>query len=183
MKKIIFLAAIAAAMMVAMPAQAKEQKNVQEVEVNDPCPLEQYPSTAEVFRGHGVGVDRNQQFSVNKARTYAINDLAAQLSTTIDAVMKMSDESWDMGGNSEYAGHALQEIQTVVKQSTGFNIVCRKTVSVMQNGMNMMKTYMVVELNTNQVLKQSYDVLHDDPNISFEQSYEDFKKTFEEQFK
>lgn len=182
MKKTIFLAAIAAAMMVGMPAQVSAQKNGQEVEVNDPCPLEQYPSTAEVIRGHGVGVDRNQQFSVTKARTYAINDLAAQLSTTIDAVMKMSDESWDMGANSEYAGHALQEIQAVIKQSTGFNIVCRKTVSVMQNGMNMMKTYMVVELKTDQVLKQSYDVLHDDPNISFEQSYEDFKKTFEEQF-
>lgn len=182
MKKIIFLAAMAAAMLTVSSANVQAQTNGQEVAVNEPCPLEQFPSTAEVLRGYGVGVDRNQQFSVSKARTYAINELAAQLSTTIDAVMKMSDESWDMGANSEYAGHALQEIQTAVKQTTGFTIVCRKTVSVMQNGMNMMKTYMVVELKTDQVLKQSYDVLHDDPNISFEQSYEDFKKTFEEQF-
>ena len=182
MKKITFLAAIVAVLMVGMPANLQAQKSNQEVEVNDPCPLDQYPSTPEMLRGHGVGLDRNQQFSVTKARTYALNDLAAQLSTTIDAVMKMTDESWDMGANSEYAGHALQEIQTVVKQSTGFTIVCRKTYSVVQGGMNMMKTHMVVELKTAEVLKQAYDILNDNPNISFGQSYEDFKKTFDAQF-
>ena len=56
MKKTFFLAAIAVAVMASMPAFA--QTDYQEVEVNDPCPYEKFPSTKELLRGHGVGIDR-----------------------------------------------------------------------------------------------------------------------------
>ena len=180
MKKMFILAAIAAAMMVTMPALA--QKDYQEVAVDDPCPYETYPSTAELLRGHGVGIDRNQQFSVEKARTHAITDLVSQVATTVDAVMQMTDESWDTNNESNYAGHALQEIKTAVSQTTGYNIVCRETVTFTQNGARMMKTYIVVELGTEKAAKTVYETLSNDPKVQIDQSYEEFEKLFNSQF-
>ena len=180
MKKTFLLAAIAVAVMASMPALA--QTDYQEVEVNDPCPYEKFPSTKELLRGHGVGIDRNQQFSVEKARAHAINDLASQIATTVDAVMQMTDESWDTNTTSNYAGHALQEIKTAVSQTTGYNIACRKTVTYTENGARMMKTYMVVELGTEKAAKTVYETLSNDPKVQIDQSYEDFLKTFEAQF-
>ena len=180
MKKIFILSTIAVFMMVSMPAMA--QKDYQEVAVDDPCPYEKFPSTAELLRGHGVGIDRNQQFSVEKARAHAITDLVSQVATTVDAVMQMTDESWDMNNEFNYAGHALQEIKTAVSQTTGYNIVCRKTVTYTQNGARMMKTYVVVELGTEKAVKTVYETLSNDPKVQIDQSYEDFLKTFEAQF-
>lgn len=174
------LSIIAAAMMVSMPAMA--QKDYQEVAVDDPCPYEKFPSTAELLRGHGVGIDRNQQFSVEKARAHAITDLVSQVATTVDAVMQMTDESWDTNNESNYAGHALQEIKTAISQTTGYNIVCRQTVTYTQNGTRMMKTYLVVELGTEKAAKTVYETLSNDPKVQIDQSYVGFFKNFKEYF-
>ncbi len=180
MKKMLILATMVAFSLFEMPLMA--QTNYQEVEVNDPCPYEKFPSTKELLRGHGVAIDRNQQFSVEKARAHAIADLASQIATTVDAIMEMTDESWDMNNTSNYAGHALQEIKTAVSQTTGYNVACRKTVTYTENGARMMKTSIVVELGTEKAAKTVYDTLSKDPEVKFEQSYEDFSKLFEAQF-
>ena len=179
MKKTIFFAVLTALLFFVMPIAAQ---NSQEVEVSDPCPYEQFPSTKELLRGHGVGIDRNQQFSVEKARAYALNDLASQIATSVDAVMQMEDESWDINSTSSYAGHALQEIKTAVSQTTGYNVACRKTMTYTDNGARMMKTSIVVELGMEKAAKTVYDTLSKDPEVKFEQSYEDFVKVFEAQF-
>lgn len=178
MKKMFSLAVITAISLLTMPLIA--ETDYQEVEVNDPCPYEKFPSTKELLRGHGVGVDRNQQFSVEKARAHALNDLASQIATAVDAVMEMTDESWDMNSTSSYAGHALQEIKTAVSKTTGYTIVCRKTMAYIQDGIKMMKTVIVVELETETAIKTAYNTLSKAPEVKFEQSYDDFDKTFNE---
>lgn len=180
MKKMLIMATMVAVSLFAMPLMA--QTNYQEVEVNDPCPYEKFPSTKELLRGHGVAIDRNQQFSVEKARAHAIADLASQIATTVDAIMEMTDESWDMNNTSNYAGHALQEIKTSISQTLGYNVACRKTMSYVQDGVRMMKTTIVVELGTDKASKTAFEVLSNNPEVNFEQSYEDFSKLFEAQF-
>ncbi len=179
MKRTMLLATMAI-ILFAIPIMA--QTDYREIEVNEPCPFEQFPSTKELLRGHGVAIDRNQQFSVSKARAHALNDLASQIATTVDAVMEMTDESWDINAISNYAGHALQEIKTVVSQTTGYNVACRKTVTYMQDGIRMMKTSVVVELETEKAIQTVYETLTKDPEVHFEQRYEDFSQLFESQF-
>lgn len=156
-------------------------QDYQEVEVVEPCSEMDYPSTTEVLRGHGIGEDRNQQFSIEKARVHAINDLASQISTDVDATMKMLDESWDMNETANYASHARNEIESKVKQTTGYTVVCRKTMAYMLQGVRMMKTYMTIEINTDKVLRVAYDALKQDENVPLDQSYEEFRQVFNEQ--
>ncbi len=177
MKRTFFFAVATACLVFVKPVVAQ---NYQEVEVSAPCPYEQFPSTKDLLRGHGVGVDRNQQFSVEKARAHALNDLASQIATAVDAVMEMTDESWDVNASSSYAGHALQEIKTAVSKTTGYTIVCRKTMAYVQDGIKMMKTVIVVELETETAIKTAYNTLSKAPEVKFEQSYDDFDKTFNE---
>ena len=163
--------------------KAEEEAALQEVAIDEPCSEVEYPSTEDMMRGHGIGIDRNQQFSIDKARGYAINELASQISSKIESLMRLENQSWDQNENSNYAGRAKQEIEIAVKQTTGYVVACRKTVSFTEGGARKMKTYMVVEISTERVLKAAYDALQQDNKTKIEQSFEDFHKDFKEHFK
>ena len=163
--------------------RAEEEAALQEKELNEPCSEMDYPSTEDVMRGHGIGVDRNQQFSIEKARGYAINDLASQISSKVESLARLQNQSWDQNENSNYAGLANQEIEIAVKQTANYTVACRKTVTYTQNNVRMMKTYMVIEVSAERLLKAAYDALQQNNQTKIEQSFEDFHKDFKEHFK
>lgn len=162
--------------------KAEEEAALQEVAHDEPCSEMDYPSTEDLLRGHGIGVDRNQQFSIEKARGYAINDLASQISSKVESLLRIQNQSWDQNESNNYAGLAKQEIEVAAKQTTGFNVACRKTVTYTQNNVRMMKTYMVIEVSAERLLKAAYDALQKNNQTKIEQSFEDFHKDFKEHF-
>lgn len=162
--------------------KAEEEAALEEKEVNEPCSEMEYPSTEDLIRGHGIGVDRNQQFSIEKAKGYAINDLASQISSMVESLLRMQNQSWDQNETNNYAGQSKQEIEIAVKQTTGYNVACRRTMSYTQNNVRMMKTYMVVEISAEKVLKAAYDALQKNNQTKIDQSFEDFHKDFKEKF-
>jgi len=166
----------------AKEAEEKAAAAQQEVPVEEPCSEVDYPSTEELMRGHGIGVDRNHQFSVEKARGYAINDLASQISSKIISLLRLQNQSWDQNESSNYAGMATQEIEIAVKQTTGFTVACRKTMTYSQNNVRLMKTYIVIEVSSERLLRTAYDALQQDDKTKIEQSFEDFHKDFKEHF-
>lgn len=160
----------------------EEEAALQEVAVEEPCSEMEYPSTESVIRGHGIGVDRNQQFSIEKAKGYAINDLASQISSKVESLFRLENQSWDQNETNNFAAQTKQEIEIAVKQTTGYNVACRKTMTYTQNGVRMMKTYMTIEVSAEKVLKAAYDVLQQNNQTKIEQSFEDFHKDFKEHF-
>lgn len=163
--------------------RAEEEAALQEVALDEPCSEMDYPSTEVLMRGHGIGVDRNQQFSVEKAKAYAINDLAQQISSKVESLMRLQNQSWDQNESNNYAGLAKQEIEIAAKQTLGYNVACRKTVTYSQNNVRMMKTYMVLEVSAEKLLKAAYDALQQNNQTKIEESFEDFHKDFKEHFK
>lgn len=162
--------------------KAEEEAALQEKELNEPCSEMDYPSTEYLMRGHGIGADRNQQFSIEKARGYAINDLATQISSKVESLLRLQNQSWDQNESNNYAGMAKQEIEIAAKQETGFTVACRKTVTYYQGNVRMMKTYMVIEISAERMLKAAYDALQKNNQTKIEQSFEDFHKDFKEHF-
>ncbi len=162
--------------------KAEEEAGLQEVEHVEPCSEIDFPSTEDIIRGHGIGIDRNQQFSIEKARVYAVNDLASQISSKVESLTRIQGQSWDQNEMNNYAGTVNQEIQMAVKQTTGFAVACRKTMTYTQNGVRMMKTYMVVEISAERVLKAAYDALQKNDQTRIDESFEQFHKDFKEHF-
>ena len=162
--------------------KAEEEAALQEVAHEEPCSEMDYPSTEVLMRGHGIGVDRNQQFSIEKAKGYAINDLAQQISSKVESLLRLQNQSWDQNESNNYAGMAKQEIEIAVQQTTGYNIACRKTMTYSQNNVRLMKTYMIIEVSAEKVLKAAYDVLQKNNQTKIEESFEDFHKDFKEHF-
>jgi len=162
--------------------KAEEEAALQEVAHEEPCSEMDYPSTEVLMRGHGIGVDRNQQFSIEKAKGYAINDLAQQISSKVESLLRLQNQSWDQNESNNYAGMAKQEIEIAVQQTTGYNIACRKTMTYSQNNVRLMKTYMIIEVSAEKVLKAAYDALQKNNQTKIEESFEDFHKDFKEHF-
>lgn len=162
--------------------KAEEEAGLEEVAHDEPCSEVDYPSTEELLRGHGIGVDRNQQFSITKARGYAINELASQITSKVESLLRLQNQSWDQNELNNYAGLAKEEIEIAVKQTTGYTIPCRKTMVYKQNGIRMMKTYMVVEVSAESVLRAIYDALQKNNQTKIDQSFEEFHNDFKEHF-
>lgn len=162
--------------------KAEEEAALQEVALDEPCSEMEYPSTEDLMRGHGIGVDRNQQFSVEKARGYAVNDLASQIASKVESLLRLQNQSKEQNESINYFGMAKQEIEIAVKQTTGYTIACRKTMTYTQNNVRLMKTYIVIEISSERLLKAAYDALQQNNQTQIEQSFEDFHRDFKEHF-
>lgn len=160
--------------------KAEEEAALQEVEHVEPC--SDLETTVEMIRGRGVGTDRNQQFSVEKARAYAVNELASEISSKVESLMRIQNMSKDVDEMNNFAAMSKQEIEMAVKQTTGFSIACRKTMTFTQNGVRMMKTYMVVEISAERVLKAAYDALMQNNQTKIDETFDEFHKDFKEHF-
>lgn len=168
-------------------ARAKEKAQaerlaMQEVEVVEPCSEADFPSTAELIRAHGVGEDEEQQMSVEAARSAAIEELGSQISTKVQALVSNYRKSVRNGLKRESLRRIEGLTMTEVDQTSGYRVACRKTVTYVQNGQRVFKTYMMIELGADQILKPVYDQIQGDEELKIEEGYQQFKKDFNEHF-
>ncbi len=179
-------AAQAAADKAAAEAKAKaeaEARAAQETEVNMPC--EEYITTSELIRALGIGEDYDQQFAIDIARTEALNELASQVTTTVQSLLTKYNKSTTKQGKErsrESIMRTEQMIRTVVEQTTGYRIACRKITSYVLDGEKLYKAYIALETGTNDILESLYQNIQADEDLAIEASYEKFKEEFNQTF-
>lgn len=161
--------------------KAEEQAAMQEVELNEPCM--EFESTAELIRARGIGEAIEQQASVEIARSAALKELASQISTNVNSLL--SDYMKSINNENDYSFIRRVEglTMTEVNRATGYRVACRKTTTYMLNGKRIYKTYIVVELPADQLLKPIYDGIQKDDELKIDADYNAFKKEFDEHFK
>jgi hypothetical protein len=161
--------------------KAEEMAVLQEQDFNEHCA--DYVSTADVVYGRGSGEDFEQQLSADIARTTAIEQLASQLATKVQAMVTNYRKQARKNTKRETLGRIEALTITEVDQAVGFRIACRKTKTYIQDGERLFKTYMVVELNEGILLSAIYKKLQQDPEMNVDANYNQFKQEFDEHFK
>lgn len=160
---------------------AEERAALQEVDFDEPCT--DYMSSANVIYGRGSGEDFEQQLSADIARTSALEELASQLSTKVQALVSKYQKQARKKTKRESMSRIEGLTMTEVDQATGYRIACHKTKTYYQDGERLFKTYMVVELNEDQLLHSIYNNIQKDPELNVDADYQAFKKEFDEHFK
>ena len=161
--------------------QAEQEAAAQEKDFDEPC--SDYMSSANVIYGRGTGEDFEQQMSVDMARTSAIEELASQLATKVQALVSNYRKQERKNTSRESVRRIEGLTMTEVDQSTGFRIACRKTRTYMDKGEKLFKTYMVIELNEDTILSSLYNKIQKDEDLKVDADYQNFKKEFDEHFK
>ncbi len=165
-------------------AEAKRQaaeKAAQEKDLDEPCM--DYPSTATLIRARGIGEDLEQQMSADAARSAAIEELGSQISTKIQALLMNYKKSIRQNLKRESLRRIEGLTMTEVDQATGYRVACRKTRTYIQDGEKIFKTYLVIELGEDQLLKPIYDKIQKDDELKIDYDYQNFKKEFDDHFK
>ena len=157
-----------------------EAQAAQEVEVSEPC--EEYYSTKDLIRGRGVAESPIQQVAMAQARTLAVQEFASQVQTTVQAVATNNTAALSGADDMDVQVLFNDKVKTIVDQTTGFRIVCRKTTTFMKSGKKIYKHYMVVELDMETILKPLYDEIQKDQATKLELSLEEFSEEFEKHF-
>lgn len=160
--------------------KAEEAAALQEMEFEEPCM--DYESTANLIRARGIGEDFEQQLSVEMARSAALEELGSQISTKVQALLMNYKKSIRQSLKRESLRRVEGLTMTEVDQATGYRIACRKTKTYVQNGERIFKTYLVIELGEDQLLKPIYDGIQKDDELKIDADYQSFKKEFEEHF-
>lgn len=160
--------------------KAEEAAALQEVAFDEPCM--EFESTADLIRARGIGEDFEQQLSVEMARTAAIEELGSQISTAVKSLVSNYKKSVRSNLSRESERRLEGMTQTEVDQTNGFRIACRKTNTYVQNGERIFKTYMVIEINTDMLLKSIYDGIQQDEELKVDSDYQSFKQEFNEHF-
>jgi len=167
----------------AAAAKAKAEadaKAAQEVEVSEPC--EEYYSTKDLIRGRGVAESPIQQVAMSQARTLAVQEFASQVQTTVQAVATNNTAALSGADDMDVQVLFNDKVKTIVDQTTGYRIVCRKTTTFMKSGTKIYRHYMVVELDMETILKPLYDEIQKDQATKLELSLEEFSEEFEKHF-
>ena len=161
--------------------KAEEAAALQEVEFNEPC--SDYISSGDVIFGRGTGEDFEQQMSADIARTSALEELASQLSTKVQALVSKYQKQERKKTKRESISRIEGLTMTEVDQTTSYRIACRKTTTYIQDGERLYKTYMVVELNEDILLSNLYKKIQKDDDLTVDADYNSFKQEFDEHFK
>ena len=161
--------------------KAEEAAALEEKEFNEPCM--DYESTAELIRARGIGEDFEQQLSAEIARSAAIEELGSQISTKVQALLMNYKKSVRQNLKRESLRRVEGLTMTEVDQATGFRVACRKTTTYIQNGERIFKTYMVIELGEDQLLKPIYEGIQKDDDLKIDGDYQSFKQEFDDHFK
>ena len=173
----------AAADKAAAEAKAKaeaEAKAAQEVEVVEYCA--DYYSTKELIRVKGIGEDFDQQMSTDMARVAALEELSSQVETKVQSLVLNYKNSKRVNLTRESKQYMQGLTKLVVDNATGFRIVCRKTTSYVLNGDKLYKSYMVLEIGADELLKPLYEGLQQEEDLKLDYDYEKFKEEFEKEF-
>ena len=167
----------------AAAAKAKAEadaKAAQEVEISEPC--EEYYSTKDLIRGRGVAESPIQQVAMAQARTLAVQEFASQVQTTVQAVATNNTAALSGADDMDVQVLFNDKVKTIVDQTTGFRIVCRKTTTFMKSGKKIYKHYMVVELDMETIMQPLYNEIQKDQATKLELSLEEFSEEFEKHF-
>ena len=162
--------------------KAAEAAALQEVDFEEPCTSEDWPSTEDLLRARGIGEDLDHQFSVDIARSAAIEELGSQISTKVNALITRERKNAKKGVSRASLQKAEAMTVTEVNQETGFRVACRKTKTFIENGERVYKTYMVIELPSEKLLKDIYNNLQQDEDLKLDMNFDGFKKEFDERF-
>ena len=161
--------------------EAEKRAALEEKDFDEPC--SDYMSSDNVIYGRGIGEDFEQQLSVDIARTSAIEELASQLSTKVQALVTKYHKQARKKTKRESISRIEGLTVTEVDQSTSFRIACRKTKTYYEDGERLFKTYMVVELSEDQLLHSIYNKIQKDQELNVDADYQSFKKEFDANFK
>lgn len=160
--------------------KAEAEAALQEKDYDEPC--SDYISTDNTIYGKGSGEDFEQQMSAELARSAALEELASQISTKVQSMVLNYKKSLRSNLKRESVRRIEGMTMTAVDQATGYRIACRKTRTYVQDGERLFKTYMVVEINEDMLLKPLYDGIQKDDELKIDDSYQSFKKDFDEHF-
>lgn len=165
-------------------ARQKRQDEIQDlqgVKFDEPCM--DFESTATLIRARGVGEDEEQQASVEAARSAAIEELGSQLSTKVQSLVMNYKKNIRAGKRRESLRRIEGLTMTEVDQATGYRVACRETKLFYEDGKPLYKTFMVIELGEDMLLKPIYDGIQKDEELKVDADYKSFKKDFDEHFK
>ena len=157
-----------------------EAQAAQEVEVSEPC--SEFYTTATLIRGRGIGEDYDQQMAVELARSAALEELASQINTSVQALVSNYKKSMRINLTRESKQRMEGMTLTAVDQSTGYRIACRQTTSYVLNGEKLFKHYMVVEVAKDELLEPIYEGIQEDEELKLDMDYQQFAEEFDKNF-
>ena len=154
-----------------------EAQAAQEVEVSEPC--SDLYTTATLIRGRGIGEDYDQQMAVELARSAALEEMASQINTSVQAIVSNYKKTMRINLTRESKQRMEGMTLTAVEQSTGYRIACRKTTSYVLNGEKLFKHYMVVEVAKDDLLEPIYEGIQEDEELQLDMDYQKFAEEFD----
>lgn len=154
-----------------------EAQAAQEVEVSEPCG--DLLTTATLIRGRGIGEDYDQQMAVELARSAALEEMASQINTSVQAIVSNYKKTMRINLTRESKQRMEGMTLTAVEQSTGYRIACRKTTSYVLNGEKLFKHYMVVEVAKDELLEPIYEGIQEDEELQLDMDYQKFAEEFD----
>lgn len=154
-----------------------EAQAAQEIEVSEPC-SELY-TTATLIRGRGIGEDYDQQMATELARVAALEELASQINTSVQAIVSNYKKTMRINLTRESKQRMEGMTLTAVEQSTGYRIACRQTTSYVLNGEKLFKHYMVVEVAKDELLEPIYEGIQEDEELQLDMDYQKFAEEFD----
>lgn len=160
---------------------AEEARLLQEQEYSEPC--SEFRSAANIIYARGIGEDLEHQMSYDIARSEALADLGSQITTKVQALLMNYKKSVRQNLKRESLRRVEGLTMTEVDQTTGYRVACHKTTTYVQNGERIFKTYMVIELGEDQLLKPIYDGIQKDEELKIDADYQSFKSEFDQHFK
>ena len=154
-----------------------EAQAAQEVEVSEPC--SDLYTTATLIRGRGIGEDYDQQMAVELARSAALEEMASQINTSVQAIVSNYKKTMRINLTRESKQRMEGMTLTAVEQSIGYRIACRKTTSYVLNGEKLFKHYMVVEVAKDELLEPIYQGIQEDEELQLDMDYQKFAEEFD----
>jgi len=143
------------------------------------CSGPEYESTDTKFRSNGIGESINQTSARKKAVDNSRSQLAGLINATVKSVTDNYLNSRSFNNKEEIEERFEQLSRTVVNQEiTGLKIICEETFKTAEGKY---KTYMAVELGSNEMLSTLNDRLSADEKLKIDYDYEKFKETFNEE--
>ncbi len=154
-----------------------EAQAAQEVEVSEPC--SELLTNATLIRGRGIGEDYDQQMAVELARSAALEELASQINTSVQALVSNYKKSMRINLTRESKQRMEGMTMTAVDQAMGYRIACRKTTSYVLNGEKLFKHYMVVEVAKDELLEPIYQGIQEDEELKLDMDFNQFAEEFD----
>ena len=160
--------------------KAEEQAGLIEQDFEEPC--SEFTSTIDMLRGFGTGEDLDHQFSSDIARTAALENMASQISTNLKSMLTRNRKQAKNGVSRGSLQKTEDMVVTEIEQTLNYRVACKKTRTFTENGVRVFKTYMVVEMPADGLLKSIFNSMQQDEELYMDMDFDEFKKEFNQNF-